>query len=87
MGYFPGDVQIFELFIQLCANDKSVPSRGLPFYAAERGPHVRSLRRVLLSYAMYNFNLRYCQVKWQQHLSLNRIGVVAYYLCYSTPRV
>ena len=37
--------------------------RHLPFYATERGPNVAALRRILLTYAMYNFNLGYCQVK------------------------
>ena len=41
--------------------------RHLPFYAAERGPNVRALRRILLTYAMYNFNLRYCQVRFTLH--------------------
>eukprot|EP00798_Chlamydomonas_sp_ICE-L_P015220 gene15220-21299_t len=35
--------------------------KSQPFYAIEGGPHARSLRRILLTYTMYNFNLGYCQ--------------------------
>ena len=47
-----------------------VSLRHLPFYAAERGPNVRALRRILLTYAMYNFNLRYCQVRFTLHAAI-----------------
>lgn len=38
--------------------------RHLPFYATEKGPNVAALRRILLTYAVYDFNLGYCQVRW-----------------------
>jgi hypothetical protein len=45
--------------------DKDVrrTDRAQPFYRAERGRNVRALRSVLLTYAMYNFDLGYVQVR------------------------
>lgn len=39
--------------------------RHLPFFAEERGPNMRVLRRVLLTYAMHNPKIGYCQVSGQ----------------------
>lgn len=35
-----------------------------PFFAGPDNPNVASLRRILLTYSMYNFDLGYCQVSW-----------------------
>lgn len=35
--------------------------RSQPFYRAERGRNVRMLRAILLSYAIYNYDLGYVQ--------------------------
>ena len=32
------------------------------FFAGERNSHQKALRRILLTYSMYNFDLGYCQV-------------------------
>ena len=37
--------------------------RALPFYAGEGNRNVRTLRSVLLTYSLYNFDLSYCQVR------------------------
>ena len=34
-----------------------------PFFAGEDNPNVAALRRILLTYSMYNFDLGYCQVR------------------------
>ena len=36
---------------------------GHPFYSGEDNPNVATLRRILLTYSMYNFDLGYCQVR------------------------
>lgn len=33
-----------------------------PFYAGEDNPNTETLRQILLTYSMYNFDLGYCQV-------------------------
>lgn len=44
--------------------DKDVrrTDRGHPFFSGERNSHLKALRRILLTYCMYNFDLGYCQV-------------------------
>lgn len=44
--------------------DKDVrrTDRGHPFFARGGGPNLKMLRNVLMSYAMYNFDLGYVQV-------------------------
>lgn len=44
--------------------DKDVrrTDRGVPFFAGSRNPNVAMLRRILLTYSIYNFDLSYCQV-------------------------
>ena len=44
--------------------DKDVrrTDKAHPFFAGERNSHQKALRRILLTYAMYNFDLGYCQV-------------------------
>ncbi len=37
--------------------------RGVPFYADSRNPNVAMLRRILLTYSIYNFDLSYCQAR------------------------
>ena len=34
-----------------------------PFFAGEDNPNVETLRQMLLTYSMYNFDLGYCQVE------------------------
>lgn len=43
--------------------DKDVrrTDRGVPFFAGSRNPNVAMLRRILLTYSIYNFDLSYCQ--------------------------
>lgn len=43
--------------------DKDVrrTDRGHPFFSGERNSHLKALRRILLTYCMYNFDLGYCQ--------------------------
>lgn len=36
--------------------------RNVPFFAGSRNPSVAMLRRILLTYSVYNFDLSYCQV-------------------------
>lgn len=45
--------------------DKDVrrTDRAHPFFAAEGGPATKALQRILLTYAIYNFDLGYCQVR------------------------
>jgi Rab-GTPase-TBC domain len=45
--------------------DKDVrrTDRAHAFYAGDRNLHVKALRRILLTYSMYNFDLGYCQVR------------------------
>ena len=44
--------------------DKDVrrTDRGHPFFARGGGPNLKMLRNILMSYAMYNFDLGYVQV-------------------------
>jgi len=54
----------FDKWRERCSRiDKDVrrTDRALPFFSAERGPNIRALRHILLTYGMYNFNLGYCQ--------------------------
>lgn len=37
--------------------------RSQAFYGGARNPNVKALRRILLTYSMYNFDLGYCQVR------------------------
>jgi Rab-GTPase-TBC domain len=37
--------------------------RGVPFFAGSRNPNVAMLRRILLTYSIYNFDLSYCQAR------------------------
>ncbi len=37
--------------------------RAQPFFAGEGNRNVRTLRSVLLTYSLYNFDLSYCQVR------------------------
>lgn len=34
-----------------------------PFFGGAENPNVAALRRILLTYSMYNFDLGYCQVR------------------------
>ena len=45
--------------------DKDVrrTDRTQPFFAGPKNPNVKALRRICLSYTMYNFDLSYCQVR------------------------
>jgi len=60
----PDQAARFDEWRDRCARinkDVRRTDRRLAFFAEERGANVRALRRVLLSYAMHNFNLGYCQ--------------------------
>ncbi len=37
--------------------------RGVPFFAGSHNPNVAMLRRILLTYSIYNFDLSYCQAR------------------------
>ena len=41
-----------------------------PFYAGEGNPNTETLRQILLTYSMYNFDLGYCQVELSQELAV-----------------
>lgn len=41
--------------------------RGVPFFSGSRNPNVSMLRRILLTYAIYNFDLSYCQASKLRH--------------------
>ena len=49
--------------------DKDVrrTDRTQPFFAGPKNPNVKALRRICLSYTMYNFDLSYCQVCGRPH--------------------
>lgn len=60
----PSQASRFDPWRERCSRinkDARRTDRHLPFFALERGPNVAALRRILLTYAMYNFNLGYCQ--------------------------
>lgn len=64
--------------------------RGVPFFAGSRNPNVAMLRRILLTYSIYNFDLSYCQarlVTCLRYAFVSRAAGLSYLLRLSVPQL